>query len=381
MKTIRPFILALLLVAAPAAVQAQGDFDYTTNADGVSLTITGGYAGYPYFGYPHSVTGFTLAIPTNINGLLVTGIAEWAFYDSPYVTIVTIPAGVTSIGEYAFGVCISLTAIIVDAQNSHYSSTNGVLFDKNQSRLIQFPGGVSGSYTIPDSVTSIAEDAFSTCTTLTNVTIPGSVTNIEEYAFFGTGLTNVAIPNGVTSIGADAFQECYGLTHVSIAGSVTNIGQGAFYYCFGLASVTIGNGLTSIGQSAFFCCTHLTAIWFAGNAPACGWWAFSGDTNATAYYLPGTTGWSSFSVNTGVSTVLWNPLIQVGGSNFGVQGNQFGFNITGTTNIPIVVEACTDLVNPVWVPLQTNALTNGSFYFSEPLQTNSPGRFYRISSP
>jgi hypothetical protein len=97
--------------------------------------------------------------------------------------------------------------------------------------------------------------------------------------------------------------------------------------------------------------------------------------------LPGTTGWSSFSVNTGVSTVLWNPLIQVGGSNFGVQGNQFGFNITGTTNIPIVVEACTDLVNPVWVPLQTNALTNGSFYFSEPLQTNSPGRFYRISSP
>ena len=64
-----------------------------------------------------------------------------------------------------------------------------------------------------------------------------------------------------------------------------------------------------------------------------------------------------------------------------VQNNQFGFNVTGTVNIPIVIEACTNLANPVWTPLLTGTLTNGLLYFSEPLQTNLSGRYYRISSP
>ena len=69
------------------------------------------------------------------------------------------------------------------------------------------------------------------------------------------------------------------------------------------------------------------------------------------------------------------------GASFGVQSNAFGFTISWATNVSVVVEACTNLANPVWTPLQTNALTNGSFYFSEPVQTNLPGRFYRIRSP
>ena len=80
-----------------------------------------------------------------------------------------------------------------------------------------------------------------------------------------------------------------------------------------------------------------------------------------------------------VPALLWNPLIQTGDGSFGISNNQFGFNVTGITNIPIVVEACTNLASPVWTPLQT--LANGLFYFNEPLLTNSPGRFYRISSP
>jgi hypothetical protein len=79
--------------------------------------------------------------------------------------------------------------------------------------------------------------------------------------------------------------------------------------------------------------------------------------------------------------VLWNPLIQTSDGSFGVQNNQFGFNFTGTTNIPVEVEACTNLANPVWTTLQSLTLTNGLVYFSEPLQTNSSGRFYRISAP
>jgi hypothetical protein len=109
--------------------------------------------------------------------------------------------------------------------------------------------------------------------------------------------------------------------------------------------------------------------------------AFLADTNATVYYLPGTTGWVGFSYTAGLATVLWNPLIQTADGSFGVNNNQFGFNISGTPNIPILVQACANPQNPVWSPLQALTLTNGSFYFSEPLQTNSSGRYYRISSP
>jgi hypothetical protein len=118
-----------------------------------------------------------------------------------------------------------------------------------------------------------------------------------------------------------------------------------------------------------------------GNAPIVDSSVFFSDSNLTYYYLPNTTGWDEFSTNVGVQPVLWNPLIQTSEGNFGLRNNQFGFSITGTTNIPIVVEACSNLANPVWTPLLTLNLTNGSFYFSEPFQTNTSGRFYRISSP
>jgi hypothetical protein len=119
-----------------------------------------------------------------------------------------------------------------------------------------------------------------------------------------------------------------------------------------------------------------------GNAPAAdGSIVANADTNVTAYYLPGTTGWDEFTSNTGVPTVLTyvpNPTVVINGSGFGIQNNQFGFTICWATNVPVVVEACTDLSNPVWIPVATNIVTGGSTYFSEPLQTNSSGRFYRI---
>jgi hypothetical protein len=106
---------------------------------------------------------------------------------------------------------------------------------------------------------------------------------------------------------------------------------------------------------------------------------FSGDNNATIYYLPGTTNW--FSPFGGRPAVLWNPQAQTSDASFGVRTNRFGFNITGTTNIPIVLESCTNLANPAWVALLTCNLTNGSVYFSDPAWTKYTGRFYRIRTP
>ena len=111
---------------------------------------------------------------------------------------------------------------------------------------------------------------------------------------------------------------------------------------------------------------------------------FFGATNAIVYYLPGTAGWSATFDDR--PTVLWNPQAQTGDASFGVRTNRFGFNITGSSNLVIVVEACTNLTTSVWTPVGTNTLntligTNGSSYFSDLHWTNYPGRFYRFRMP
>jgi hypothetical protein len=334
----------------------------------------------------------------------VTSIGGQAFLGCSSLTNVTIPASVTDIGDQAFGYCGNLTAITVERNNLFYSSANGVLFDESQTTLLQHPGGLGGNYTIPvcvtsigdyafadntltgvtipHSVTSIGDDAFAACFDLAIAAIPASVTNIGNSAFdFCTKLTSATIPGGVTSIGDSAFWGCANLASVTIPASVTSIGQYAFWGCTSLPSITIPGSVTNIGEYAFWFCTDLTNVYFMGDAPALGQGntVFANDSKLTIYYLPGTTGWSSPFA--GYSAVLWNPVIQTSDPTFGVQNNQFGFNITGTTNIPVVVEACDNLASPIWTPLQTFTLTNGSTYFSEPLKSNFSSRFYRIGAP
>ena len=156
---------------------------------------------------------------------------------------------VTSIGEEAFSKCSSLTSVTIP--NSVTSIGDYAFF------------GCSGltSITIPNSVTSIGEGAFSVCSGLTSVIIGNSVTSIGDYAFASClGLTSVTIPNSVTSIGKGAFSVCLGLTSIIIGNSVTSIGEYAFENCSGLTSVTIPNSVTSIGDGAFYSCYGLTSI-------------------------------------------------------------------------------------------------------------------------
>jgi hypothetical protein len=99
----------------------------------------------------------------------------------------------------------------------------------------------------------------------------------------------------------------------------------------------------------------------------------------TLYYLPGATGWSNPFY--GSTAILWNPQAQTGDGFFGVRTNQFGFNITGSSNVVLVVEASTNLVNPVWQALGTYTLSNAPVYFSDAQWTNYPNRYYRFRSP
>ena len=232
----------------------------------------------------------------------VTRIGERAFSKCESLTSVTIPNSVTSIGWGAFSNCAALTGIRVAEGNSHYASdASGVLFSKDKTTLVQCPGAFSGSYAIPNSVTSIGDYAFSGCSSLTSVTIPDSVTSIGKWAFSECkSLTSVTIPGSVTSIGNCAFASCTSLTGIWVAegnshyasdasgvlfnkdmttlvqcpgafaaytipDSVTRIDDGTFASCTSLTSVTIPNSVTYFGEWAFDDCTSLTDVYYAGS--------------------------------------------------------------------------------------------------------------------
>lgn len=359
MKTLAKTILLPLLVSWALPEKLPAQFAYT-NTDGIWSFTTNNRS--------ITITGFTgsdsVTVPDSIN---------FIYYptDRPPIHYGDWP--VVSIGSNAFNSSYDLNSVV-----------------------------------IPNSITNIGDSAFEFCIRLSNITIPGSVTTIGSYAFFDTGLTNVTILEGVASIGYRAFFGCFDLSSVTISGSVTNIGTSAFCASYYLTAISVepsnpaycsvdgvlfdknlntlltfpgtksGNytipaTVTNVGTYSFYECRNL-ALYFQGDSPIHSDVVFSGVSNLIIYYLPGTTGWGSTYES--VPEVLWNP----GATTFSTAGGQFGFNITGPTNAVIVMEACTNLSNPVWLPISTNTLTGGTNYFSDPVWTNYSGRFYRICS-
>ncbi len=267
------------------------------------------------------------------------------------ITSITIPDSVINIGTGPFSGCLSLTSITVASGNKNYKSVNGVLYNKNQTELIQYPvGNTASSFSIPSSVTKIADYAFEDSFDLTNITIPNSVTSIGRLAFWGTGycdnennwtngvlyignclieadkeivsgsysiksgttviadgafdscesLTNIIIPTGIKQIGDSVFYYCENLKSVTIPNSVTSIGDGAFEDCCNLTSVTIPNSVTSIGNRAFADCEKLSSVTIGNNVKSIGQYAFAWCDSLKSITVPKSVtqiGWHAFPNN------------------------------------------------------------------------------------
>ena len=320
-----------------------------------SVTSIGGYA----FRDCTGLTSVTI-------GNSVTSIDGYAFQGCSGLTSITIPNSVTSIGNEAFQGCSGLTSIIVDSENQIYDSRencNAIIKTASNKLLYGCKNTI-----IPNSVSSIGDNAFRDCSGLTSVTIPNSVTSIGGYVFYGcSGLTSVTIGNSVTSIGRYAFDGCSGLTRVDISSleawlgikfenadtnplyyanhlylngeevkdlvipnSVTSIGDYAFYKCEGLTSITIPNSVKSIGDCAFRYCSGLTSVTIPNSVETIGNYAFdySGLASVTIGNSVTSIGKEAFHGCSGLTSItMGNSVTSIGEMAF--------HNCSGLTRVDI----------------------------------------------
>ncbi len=377
-------ITALPLTAISSFALANGDFEYAViSEENKTCSITKYTGAATELEIPSTLDGYTVisiddnafefcdslesaVIPNSIttigdwvfNGCTslekvtipdsVTKIGNYAFFECRVLKNITIPDSVTTIGEGVFMYCLSLESIDVAPENTAYSSMGGVLFDKDRTRLMQYPiGSTRTVYIIPDSVTSIEYYAFEGCTFLKSIYASDANTaySSDDGILFSKDKTELimcpdgreadtyTIPDGVISIRSNAFDFCTLIKNITIPECVTQIGSLAFYGCTLLESINVADAnteyssadgvlynkdktnliqypvgntrktyrtpdsVTRISYCAFYNCTSLESITIPDSVTYIGRDAFSGCTSLTDIYYTGTEAqWNEISI-------------------------------------------------------------------------------------
>lgn len=273
MKKIRILLLSVLMLIGSVPMLAydfcvDGIYYNITSETDRTVEVTSGEQEYTgavvipsvvmYDGNNYSVTRIGDGAFSDCSGLTsvvipesVTSISEEAFYYCESLSTITIPSSVTEIGAFAFSGCLNLAEIKVASGSTSFVAKEGVLYNKDMSKLLAAPGTVSGHFEVPQGVTSIGAGAFME-TQITSVALPKGLKTIDYGAFEDCELLeSVTFSKGLKTIEEDAFHACASLTSVTLPEGLLLIEDGAFSYCESLLEITLPSTLLQIGQEVF----------------------------------------------------------------------------------------------------------------------------------
>jgi len=453
-----PWLRAFLLMVActPTAFGQPDSFSYTVS-DGAATLVR--YVGHEMIiAVPATVKGFpvtkignrcftslvlggvqSVVIPEGIRSIekeafdgcrnltnvvlpnSLTNIATRAFAWCLKLPRITIPEGVKTLGTDAFYYCTGLEEIDVAPSNTEFSGREGVLFNKEQTILLQYPAAKEQAhYSIPDSVIRVDPGAFLGSPKLQTLFISKSVAEVGDGSgsipFFSmknltrfivdpgnphymevdgvllskapptflrfpeaSPLRHFAIPQGTTNIHPASFFRATGLTDVLLPDSVTHIGDLAFADCGGLSKVVFGKGLRNIGHSAFASCSNLVSATIPSGVTSFGPTPFSSCFNLKHLFFEGDAPLvnEQFGLGGGATTVfylpgakgwgasygklatqLWNPAIATGEPGFGLHANRFQFVLTGNNPASAGARLVVEAASDLSSPVWTPVSTN-----------------------
>jgi hypothetical protein len=205
------------------------------------------------------------AYSENLTSVIVSSklqsIGNYAFKNCKKLLSINIPSTVINLGYAVFSGCESLTSIEVGSANPLYSDSNGILYNKTKTNLMNCPAGKSGSVVVPSTVETISSEAFNGCKNISTIQLPNSVKQIGSSAFYNcTSLTSIDLGESVDYIDSYAFYNCSTLMFVNLPEPLISIRNNTFENCVSMESVDFGSKLLSIGEKAFKNCKNINAL-------------------------------------------------------------------------------------------------------------------------
>lgn len=300
------FCTSLTSVTIPNTVKSIGYGAFYYDQALATINFGTGLETISDYGFYYCSAISSLSLPSGLDS-----IGSRAFNRCTSLTSVTIPASVTKIGTSAFGSCSALEEFIVEEGSESFASYDGVLYTAGPTTALLCPLAKSGDLTIPEGVTSIGESAFYACTGLTSISLPSTLETIGDGAFEScTGITSIELPASVSSVGDEAFAGCSSLATITVEegneaySAIDNIlyeGDGERLICCapGLSGdITIPSGVTTLGKKGFYGCNSLVSITLPSSV-----------TTIESYAIYSCTGLTSLIVGTGVESIgqyfLW----------------------------------------------------------------------------